>query len=327
VRALDDSRIIVSMPANGGDAPDIRRRRLISPRDIAMVFYLAALLVPAWTLPDRWLTLPGRLIALTTVRMRPARTRRDAARLRRLFGERMPASATRLHTEILTNAHVHTMLYLRALRPGGWTPTTHVEGAEHLRSALNDGRGVVVWTAPLSYDGLMTKVALSAAGAPPGHLSHLYHYLSDSRFGVRFLNGLVRHVEARYIADRFVMRPEGATAALRGLREHVARNGVVTVTGIGGAGGRMYTAALLDGTIELPTSAPELARRAGACLVSATTVRNDDGSFVTYVDPLAAGASDRGRADAAAFADIIARRILEHPGQCSPMLYRELPAT
>jgi lauroyl/myristoyl acyltransferase len=314
VHTQEVSRIIVAMPG-GYDGTSSNGRPMILPRDLTLTAYLIVLLLPAWFLPDRWLTVPGRLIASATVRIRRGRTRRDVARLRDLFGDRLSTDATRLHTNILTHMHTNNVLYLRSMRPRGWIPALRVEGTEHIR------RGAVIWTVPLVYDGLMTKMALCSVDASPGHLSHLYHFMSHTRFGVRFLNSLVRRAESRYITARFVMHPDNKTAALRDLRAYLGSGGVATITGVGGTGSRMDVVPLLAGSIELAVGAPQLARRSGGCLLAAATFREPDGSFVTRIEPVAIG-SGRGHDEAVAFAEIIGRYLATHPDQCSPVLYR-----
>jgi lauroyl/myristoyl acyltransferase len=164
---------------------------------------------------------------------------------------------------------------------------------------------------------------LSKTGTPPGHLSHYHHFHSETRFGLRVLNGFVRRAEGRYITARFVMQPGGKVRALRDLRNHIQQNGVATVTAFGGVGGRTHAVRVLGRRIVLPAGAPELARRTGAELLAASAVRNTDGTFVVYLDPLPRGdRSDALTAASEAFADILERRITEHPDQCSSNLYR-----
>ncbi len=321
-----ESPIIVPMPS-GGDGPTApMRHRLISPRDIALLIYLAVLLVPAWLLPERALMFVGNLIARSSMRLNPDRTGQQTARLQSLFGARLRTPAATLHAAIVANTHIHNMMYLRALRPGGWRPSIRLIGAEHIRRALDGERGVVIWAAPLVYSHLLTKMALASVGLKAAHLSHISHNLSGTRFGLRFLNGFVRAVENKYLVDRFVMQLDNRTDALRKVRQWVDRNGVVTITALGGSAGRTFTIPFFDGTLELPTGAPELARRTGALLAIALTIREPDGSFVTRIEPLNDPSAEEPRSDlireaAVAFASTVAATINSRPDQCSPTVY------
>jgi lauroyl/myristoyl acyltransferase len=254
-----------------------------------------------------------------------ARAARNTANVVGVFGDRLAQPPGRLLQSIIANAHVRNMQYLRVLRPGGWRPRTRLEGEDHLRRAMADGRGAIIWNAPMAFGDLGTKLVLSNAGMPAVHLSHIFHNMSGTRFGIRFLNPPMVASENRFLAGRLVMRPDDKFDALRELRRVVTDGRLVSISAFGGGGKRTYTVPFLDGSLTFPGGAPQLARRTGAALLPAFTVREADGTLVTHIEaPLPV--DDRSRSDSlesavAAFAALLGRYVAATPEQSMRMIY------
>jgi lauroyl/myristoyl acyltransferase len=193
--------------------------------------------------------------------------------------------------------------YLRVLRPGGWRPTLHLEGAGRIDDALAHGRGVILWVSSLVFGDLVTKMGLAGAGIRVRHLSSFEHGFSPTRFGARVLNRLATSGEERFLTERLVMTPDRPTEALRDLTARVRQGGVVSISAVLGEGQRGVTVPFLHGTLTLADGAPQLARRTGAQLLPVFTIRLDDGSFATTIGEsigLDAGSRDESVARAVA---------------------------
>ena len=86
-----------------------------------------------------------------------------------------------------------------------WHPDVYLNGEAHLRSALESGRGVILWVLETSFSTLMAKIALHNSGYRACQLSRPGHGFSSTPFGIRFLNPIWTRVEDRYIAERILI--------------------------------------------------------------------------------------------------------------------------
>jgi len=199
---------------------------------------------------------------------------------------------------------------LRSYAPGGWRPSIHLVGREHVERALAAGRGAILWVTPMAFNDLVTKMAFSAAGFRVSHLSETRHGLSSSRLGLRVLNPLWTGAEDRYLAERLVMTPGNRGTALRQLTRRVRASGLVSITVTAG-GQRCRTVPFLNGTMSIADGAPMLAWRTGAALLPVFTVRGTDGTFVTTVEPPLTVATDNPREVAVQMVMVAYSRLLE----------------
>jgi len=182
--------------------------------------------------------------------------------------------------------------YLREFRPGGWDPRIELTGAEHIDEALEQGKGGILWVAPMMSAFLVVKKGLSAAGYSLTHLSHEDHGLSQTRMG-RPLSALRTKPEERYLAERLVMTDGSELKRTRDLYARLRANTLVSITAETTWGARTVTGPFLGGTISLPTGAPSLSLASGAALLPTFAVRHAHDHFEVIIEPtLAAGPSD-----------------------------------
>jgi lauroyl/myristoyl acyltransferase len=265
-----------------------------------LIAYVAGITAISWTLPQElWPSLCTGIVKILQS-LTPSRTRALGERLHKLLGVEA-GDSVELVRDVRANVHMRNLQYLRVLRPGGWRPNVRVDGREHIDAALSRGSGVILWSSPLIFGDLVTKVALAASGIRASHLSYYSHGFSPTRFGYRVLNPIVRTVENRFLAERLVMTPEEPYAALRELAQRVRSNRVVSISAVVVKGQRSATVPFFAGMTMIATGAPQLARRTGAALLPVFTVRTPDGSFRTTVEaPIDVTAGDRNEAATAA---------------------------
>lgn len=289
---------------------------LVRGGDVAWLAYLlVALLVARWV-PERWLPKVAGAFARAMLRLRPARAARERLALGRLLG-REPSALEGMQAAYRTHLRLALLQVLRARRPGAWAPPMRLEGEEHLRAALAQGRGAVLWVPPFVHAALMSKMILHAAGYRVAHLSRYLHGGATSRLGARFVNPLLTGVEARYLDERVVIGPDGAThAVMRKLIGRLGRNGLVSIT-VGTEGTQLVEVPFLKGRLAVATGAPALAQQTGAPLLPVVTWREPDGGFVGRIEPpLEAGRHRGDHAEAVArLARVIARHVERRPEQ------------
>lgn len=173
---------------------------------------------------------------------------------------------------------------IRELLPGGRRSQVPLEGREHLDRALQQSRGVVLWSSPFVGSDLATKKALALAGYPLTHLSAPSHPFSPTRVGTKILNPVRLRAVNRYLACRVVVVYGNAGPALAALKKTLAENGVVSIVA-SGAGKHSLTFPFLGGNICLASGAPFIAHQTGAALVPAFTLPNPKGGYRVALGP------------------------------------------
>jgi len=190
-----------------------------------------------------------------------------------------------------------------------------LEGGAWLQDALNQGHGAVLWCENCFSSSLLLKATLASAGFQVHHLSRLGHNLSNTRYGMRFLNPIVRKAEDRYLAERILVDDSNQLAVARRIMERLKDNKVVSVT-VGGQGHQAVESPALDGIVRVATGAPHFALRSGAPLLPAFSHRDGPDYVVEIGEPIDLTGMDRDSAYEFAVRDF-ARRMVgfvrEHP--------------
>lgn len=311
-----------SMPP-GGDAP---RMPLMAWRDVSLGLSLAAMTVISWSLPERhWRGVAlGVERLLWRVRREPRAGKRERlARIERLIagsaagtgttGAARAARAESILRGYSVYSHIAKLQLLRCHRPGGWwpkgwTPRIELVGEDRLRSALDSGRGAILWVPPTAAGDLVTKMALHRAGFPVSHLSRYTHGFSSTRFGHRVLNPIRTIAERRFLAERLEMGPagpfvrggDGPEHATDALARRLDAGQIVSIALVDAQARKPRFMPLLNGWLPVGDGAIRLARRTGAALFPVVTLMREDGGFVTTIEPaLAVPAAGGGAKDTA----------------------------
>ncbi len=183
-------------------------------------------------------------------------------------------------SELAANEIQKNILLMRILFPFDGTVRTVIKGQEHIEKGLRAGKGVIVWDSHFVFANFMTKVALYRAGYQAAHLSHIRHGFSPTWLGMNLLNRIWVAGEAKYLAERVVVSYGDPKPALDRLAECLGNNSVVTFT-VRDSARRPVEVPFLDHILRVAPGAPLLARKTGATLVPAFTLRQSDGSYVT----------------------------------------------
>ncbi len=295
-----------------------RTERLILLKDIAAIAKLAVGGVVVWTVPERfWLPI-SRLVARVATAMKPARTRRVANRVKAVAGGRLARHPKEVVREGAALGYIHGLQRLKVGHYRGFHPRTHVIGRQHIDTALERGRGTILWAGGFASANLIEPMALRQVEVPLHHLSNWHHGISNSRFASRWLNPPIVAAESRYLAERIIRTP-GSFSALATLRTRLEENRVVGIRA-SDAAPRVLDLPFLDGRIQLATGPLELATITGAEVLPMFAVRNDAGEYEVHVDaPIAIRTGgDRKKAVADAAAEFVARLepfVVSYPGQ------------
>jgi lauroyl/myristoyl acyltransferase len=203
----------------------------------------------------------------------------------------------------------------------GWWPQSAIDvtlqGEQHLKRALAEGHGAVLWMSGFASAFLLAKIALSRAGFRVHHLSRPEHGFGTEEVDLRFLNPIWRAVENRFLASRVVIENGNAAPALARLGASLAANEIVKIT-VGNNAKRIVDVPFLEGRIRLATGPIALARRSGAPLLPLHTVAIAPGRFVAAIEPplpFEVDGPDPYRTAAAAYALGLEPWVRAHPAQ------------
>lgn len=258
----------------------------ITAKDVAVLLGLPLLFAFAWFVPQGlWPRLCAAMTHFYTRFTSAGRRKELDQRIRSLIGEKAVVRPSGEIAEAVAIADLRMLLsQLRLYRPFAGRPHFEIEGSEHLDEAAARGRGAVLWVGNFVAASLFAKMALHQAGHRVTHLSHPRHGFSASRFGVRFLNPVRTHLEARYLGGRVVMNPANPIIATLELHKRLARNGIVSIT-VRDYANRPNDLPFLGGRHRLAPGAAELAQVSGAQLLPLFAIEESPGRFRIRIEP------------------------------------------
>ena len=277
---------VSSVPKAGSAEEAAWRPGIISFRDIVLTVRILLSLPIAWIVPPRYWAIIGRVIAHAALVLPLERWRLSVKRIDSILASSGNNATNRqVLVDSLVERQNKLFHILRAHHPGGWHPVIRVEGEDNFRSALAQGRGVILWVTPFIQSTLVTKKGLSDAGFAVHHLSRPNHPFSDTQFGMSVLNPILTSVENVYLAQRVVIAPGegGGATALATLSQVIADNGIVSIT-VGDEARRTKDIPFLGGRVRIATGPIHLARTTGAALLPVFTCQDDNGVFQVTVD-------------------------------------------
>jgi lauroyl/myristoyl acyltransferase len=261
--------------------------------DLGAAVSLALLLPPAWLLPERWWAPLCRvrtgLSGLTGARA----VKRTAKTVRKALGQVDVAHSEATIRGLKAAVHEMRMQDLRGWRPGGWQPQMTLEGEEHLKAALARGRGAILWLAPFVFNSGPTKIVLHQKGYRVSHLSSPKHGVSETQFGVNYLNRIRCIPEDRYLVDRIVFDSAAPTTAMRRMVRALKAGEVVSIVASSTEGYEMIKGPIFGGRLPVAVGAPRLAALTGAPLLPCFTVRDPKAGWRIAVEQPIAIPSDR----------------------------------
>jgi hypothetical protein len=241
----------------------------------------------SWILPPRsWAAL-----LRTLMRIQPPETGEPLYRTINAVLNRPPQDpiGRRVQREFRAAYAEEECHFMRHYRPSGFDPDVVLEGRSQIVSALDAGKGAILWTSPFAFSSLMPKVAFARAGYPVHHLTSPLHGYSVSRFAVHWLNPLRTRVENRYLQERIFLGlslSSSSSSAMQTLRLRLAQNLPVSIM-TAGVAHKVLDVPFIGGRLLIPTGAIKLALTSGAQLLPvfmSRRQRQDDG-FVVHVEP------------------------------------------
>ncbi|WP_214469904.1 hypothetical protein [Mesorhizobium sp. dw_380] len=247
------------------------RFRRFSNRDrresLLAVFYL----VVAAVLPVRWWA--------------PICRRVSRVRLKRHLRKEFPAYAEAVHAvlgedvdarslfeALLAACHRRRLQLAAHLAARRWSPAIRLEGLEGLQAALQRGHGAIIWCDQFTSQTIFGKRALHEAGIAAHQVSANTHGVSESAFGLRFLNPPLVNVENRYLKSRLVFDRDDVYQVTIRIQKTLKENGVVMMTNNIYAGSTFTEASLGEsGWTHLASAPSNFAARGKTALFAMST--------------------------------------------------------
>lgn len=180
------------------------------------------------------------------------------------------------------------MLWWAEPLPPGGVP---IVGLEHLRRALDSGRGAILWESTGFGRRLLAKQALHAAGVAVHQIhgpNNLGGLLADLRFGTRVRDAVKRFFdrrERRFVAAIIDLPASDSLAFTRDLLGRLARNAVLCISGDGRVGQRLVRLRFLGRTTLFAPGMVSLARLTGAPLLPLFCLPGSDGRPRVVIEP------------------------------------------
>ena len=269
------------------DSGTFRASTMIKTRDILelgrlfVVQGLAAWIVP----PRRWAGVAKVFGSINTT-FHPSRTRNNLAIISPFIEsqDKVPA-ALEIEQSFFAGRLEERFQYLRSHRPGGWHPVVRIHGTEHVEKATAEGKGIIFWGGNVAFNDLVSKIAFHRMGLEVYHYTRPVHGLSNSRFGIKYINPVRTLIERRYLGAR-VCAEDNVAKAMEVLKDVVEAGGAASIK-TGNRGRNTAVVPFLGGQLELATGPVVLAKRWNAVLLPTFSLRAPDGSFdVTIGAPL-----------------------------------------
>jgi len=162
---------------------------------------------------------------------------------------------------------------------------TSVEALHVLESALQRGRGAVLWGFDFC-DPLLVKVALARAGQHLVHLSTPEHGTSSpsSEFGRAVVSPLYCLPENRFIDERVMIPLDGSLGYMRTLMDRLKNNRCVYIAGERRARRAITRASVFGRSASFARGAPGLAQRMGSPLLPIYVVRDGPLHYRAVID-------------------------------------------
>ncbi|CCV14896.1 hypothetical protein [Mesorhizobium sp. STM 4661] len=180
--------------------------------------------------------------------------------------------AKKLFRALLAANHRRRLLLAVHVVRTRWSPTIRLEGLEGLQAALKRGRGAIVWCDQFTAQTIIGKRALHEAGVEAHQVSVDFHGISDTTFGLRFLNPPLVAVENRFLKSRVVFERGDAYQVTIRMQKILKDNGVVLMTNNIHAGSTFAEAGIGEsGWTHLASAPANFAARGGTALFAMST--------------------------------------------------------
>jgi lauroyl/myristoyl acyltransferase len=300
--------------------------RLISCQDLHLLLAFGLIRLTSWCGPLRRLTIGAA--ASAAYRLSRAKRRLTEKRLARALPD--PCSAAD-RGRIVRSAFRAFWCDAFAISPSAMeraaVAQARIAGEEHLRRALEQGKGVILWESSAFGCRHLAKQVLHRRGLVL-HQVHAHTHLGG--FGgatrpptwvrQRIIEVSFRRLESRFVDEIILLPQSDSLAFTRQLQHLLQQNQIICIAADGTTGQGHMDAPFLGGSFRFSTGMVSLARLTGAALLPIFCNKEPPGRLILTVEPALPMASAGGRDESTRnairlYASLMESYVRKHPGQ------------
>jgi lauroyl/myristoyl acyltransferase len=264
-----------------------RRNAWIDTLDVYHLLVIAVIEFTRWCGSPRLQRMLVRAIAGAAWRWSKKREIIDAV-LERALGVERRSERDAIAREVFTHRWEEIFSYAPCAEDLTAFRSARLEGAEHLRAALAEGRGALLWTSALGRR-LAARAVLHENGFSIFQVHGTHHLGEFAAPGATW----VRHAATRRFLDRRLRRwvsdiaylsESGSLDLVRHVQRLLARNTLVCITGDAPSGRRLMPIRLLGTTQLFPAGLLSLAQFCGSPILPLHCVTARDGRLRVIID-------------------------------------------
>jgi hypothetical protein len=270
------------------------RIRRGSEKDVREILGLGAAAL-ASALPSRTWPAVARFTAMLRYRRKRAKGYAAYAEaMRAVLGIDDGSRCEALFREYLEMAARRRMMFTIDEFARRRNPPVEVHGAEALQTALDRGRGAIIWTSPFTFQTLAGKRALFEQGFRPIQISDTHHGFSATSFGNVAINPALRRAEDRYLKERIVFDRASGAMVTRKIVTLLDQGELILLTNNLHAGTMFAEMRFGErGWVRMPTAPLSIvARRATPFFSMATLETAPFGTLEAAIEPIDAAGSE-----------------------------------
>jgi lauroyl/myristoyl acyltransferase len=264
----------------------------VSRRDLYHLAFILLLQAVEWLPAPGLLGALARLCGAAAFRLSRRKRRIIEKKLAGCFGQ-MPNGEKRLMVQgIFRETWRELFAWARLGRPGPPEGEVEVLGLEHVRRALGEGRGAILWESSGLGRRLQAKAILHASGLRvyqvhgPANLGGFDTDEGGHTFVQRrFVRPFFDHRESRVVAGLIYLPASNSLAYTRSLLACLNRNELLCIAGDGRLGNRRIRQSFLGGSKAFAPGMLSLARLSGAPILPMFCLKTTQARTTLRIEP------------------------------------------
>ena len=258
--------------------------RLVALTDLYFLTVVALMKIGSWFLSDRLKELLVNGIAFSAYSLARTKRQRSEKNLSKAFQGRLDRGEMRAVVRGACAAFWQdTFLLLPSTAEKAALEKVDFRGLEHLRGALEKGKGVILWESRFFGRRVLAKQILHENGFAVYQVSgenHLGGFVNDGSATYvrrRLIHPFFDKCQRRWVSGIIYLPRSVSVALTRRLLEHLRQNAILCLAADGSVGQKFIPLRLLHSTELFPTGAVSMARISGASILPMFCVHGRDG--------------------------------------------------
>lgn len=249
--------------------------RIVTAKDLYFLSVIGLLEIAAWAASRRIRECAAASISFLAYRLSREKKRRSEEHLARAFGGRMSPNRSRaIIKRAFREFWGETFSLVLSRREKRALGGVEVRGIEHLRTALQQGKGVILWESSRFGRRIVAKHILHGRGFAIHQLhaeNHLGGFLNDTKPASLVREHLIKHWFEKHerdtVAETIDVPYSDSLAFTRLVLRRLQQNAIVCTAGDGPFGQKFVSVPFLGHTESFATGMVSAARMSGAAIL------------------------------------------------------------